>query len=118
MGKAPVIWTMHGGMHPRNRFDVDMTEDRSEPAQLGFDLGEPPKQVGYVPNLAEIREDLDEILTSARAVTADALWDQRTFRYNKIVFPQMACWLPDDERQQLCFVFFCELERIELLMAA
>lgn len=39
-------------------------------------------------------------------------------RYNKVVFPRMARWLPDDERDQLCFEFFRELERIELLMAA
>lgn len=30
----------------------------------------------------------------------------------------MTKWLPDDEREQLCFEFFRELERIELLMAA
>ncbi len=74
--------------------------------------------MGYVPNLAEIREDLADILASARAVTAEALWDERTYRYNKVVFPQMSRWLPDDERDQLCFQFFQELERIELLMAA
>ena len=95
-----------------------MTKGKSGPAQLGFDLGEPPKTVGYVPNLAEIREDLGEILASARAVTADNMWDTRTYRYNKVVFPQMSRWLPDEERDQLCFEFFRELERIELLMAA
>jgi len=95
-----------------------MADESAGPAQLGFDLGEQPKSVGYVPNLAEIREDLAEILASARAVTAESLWDQRTYRYNKVVFPQMSRWLPDDERDQLCFQFFQELERIELLMAA
>jgi hypothetical protein len=30
----------------------------------------------------------------------------------------MACWLPDDEAQQLCFEFAKELERIERLLAA
>jgi hypothetical protein len=109
---------MHGAISPRNRFDVEMPEDKSEPAQLGFDLGELPKAVGYVPNLTEIREDLDEILASARAVTAESLWDTPTYRYNKVVFPQMSKWLPDDEREQLCFEFLRELERIELLMAA
>lgn len=86
--------------------------------QLGFDLGDDPKPVSYEPDIAEVREDLAEILASARAVTADALWDERTYRYNKVVFPQMSRWLPDDEREQLCFQFFQELERIELLMAA
>lgn len=87
-------------------------------AQLGFDLGEKPSPKGYQPDLAEIRDDLESILQSAKGVTADALWDQRTYRYNKVIFPQMSRWLPDDEAQQLCFAFFKELERIEMLMAA
>ncbi len=71
-----------------------------------------------MPTADEIREDAAAILASARAVTADNLWDRRTYRYNKVVFPQMTRWLPDEERDQLCFEFFEELERIELLMAA
>jgi hypothetical protein len=86
--------------------------------QLGFELGDDPKPVSYEPDQDEVREDALAILASARAVTADALWDERTYRYNKVVFPQMTRWLPDDERAQLCFEFFRELERIELLMAA
>ena len=86
--------------------------------QLGFDLGDDPKQASYEPNQDEVREDALAILASARAVTAENLWDQRTYRYNKVVFPQMTRWLPDDERDQLCFEFFRELERIELLLAA
>ena len=86
--------------------------------QLGFDLGDGPASASYEPSLDEVREDLAEILASARAVTEEALWDERTYRYNKVVFPQMSRWLPDDERDQLCFAFFQELERIEMLMAA
>jgi hypothetical protein len=86
--------------------------------QLGFDLGDGAKPASYEPDPAEVREDALAILASARAVTAENLWDQRTYRYNKIVFPQMTRWLPDDERDQLCFEFFQELERIEMLMAA
>ena len=98
---------------------VEMAEEQHfGQAQLGFDLGEKPSPKGYQPDLAEIREDLGAILQSAKEVTADALWDQRIYRYNKVVFPQMSRWLPDDERNQLCFAFFQELERIERLMAA
>lgn len=86
--------------------------------QIGFDLGDAPTGGGDEPNLAEIREDLAEILASARNVTALAPWDGRTYRYNKIVFPQMTRWLPDDEAAQLCFQFAREMERIELLLAA
>lgn len=93
-----------------------MTGDRAD--QLNFDLGDAPVPTGYQPNLAEIREDLESILASARSVTAEALWDQRTYRYNKIVFPRISSWLPKDEADQYCFAFFRELERIDLLMAA
>jgi len=83
-----------------------------------FDFGERAEPGGYEPSLDEVREDLGAMLESARAVTADNVWDLRTYKYNKIVFPQMSRWLPDDERDQLCFEFFRELERIEILMAA
>ena len=95
-----------------------MHDDSTNSAQLGFDLGEKPEPRSYEPDRDEVREDLNAILESARAVTADALWDQRTYRYNKVVFPQMSKWLPDEERAQFCFEFFKELERIDLLMAA
>lgn len=86
--------------------------------QLGFGFAEDKPATVWTPDPAEVREDAQAILASARAVTADNLWDQRTYRYNKVVFPNMTKWLPDDEREQLCFEFFRELERIELLMAA
>ena len=95
-----------------------MHNNSANPDQLGFDLGEKPQTQTWEPDPDEIREDAQAILASARAVTADNLWDQRTYRYNKVVFPNMTRWLPDEERDQLCFEFFQELERIELLMAA
>lgn len=87
-------------------------------AQTGFDLGESPTGGAYQPNLAEVREDLAAILATARDVTELSPWDSRTYRYNKIVFRQMARWLPDDEAAQLCFEFAQEMERIEMLLAA
>lgn len=95
-----------------------MSEEGSNTEQLGFDLGLAPEHASEWPNPDEVREDALEMLAAARAVTAECLWDRRTYRYNKVVFPQMTRWLPDDEREQLCFAFFRELERIELLMAA
>ncbi len=95
-----------------------MERDQTGMDEPQFDFGEKPAPRGYEPNLDEVREDLGVILEAARAVTAENLWDLRTYKYNKIVFPQMSKWLPDDERDQLCFEFFRELERIELLMAA
>ena len=77
-----------------------------------------PPRPSHEPDLGEVREDLAAMLDEARRVTADSLWDERTYRYNKIVFPQMSRWLPEDEAQQLCFEFSRELERIEKLLAA
>jgi hypothetical protein len=89
-----------------------------EDEQFGFDLGEGFVRSAYEPDLGEIREDLAVILASARGVTAVSPWDQRTFLYNRIVFNQMARWLPDEERDQFCFEFAREAERIEMLLAA
>lgn len=96
-----------------------MNDTTSNSGQLGFGFAdERPVAESWTPDPDEVREDAQAILASARAVTAENLWDTRTYRYNKVVFPQMTKWLPDEERDQLCFEFFRELERIELLMAA
>ncbi len=96
-----------------------MDDNATKTGQLGFGFAEDrPAVSAWTPDPDEVREDAQAILASARAVTANNLWDTRTYRYNKVVFPQMTKWLPDDEREQLCFEFFRELERIELLMAA
>ncbi len=94
----------------------DLAADRED--QLGFDLGGKAPARSCEPDRDEIREDLAAILESARSVTAEEPWDERTYRYNKVVFPQMTRWLPEHEAAQLCFAFKQELERIELLLAA
>jgi len=87
-------------------------------AQLGFDLGESTAAKSYAPDPAQVREELLEILALARDADTVSPWDARTFRYHRTVFPQMARWLPDDERDQLCFEFAQHAERIETLLAA
>ena len=90
----------------------------SGPAQMGFDLADTAPSKSYEPDANEIRQELNVILAEARAATDDSPWDERTFKYHKVVFPQMANWLPADERDQLRFEFAQEVERIELLLAA
>ncbi|MCW2336598.1 hypothetical protein M2337_000831 [Sphingobium sp. B2D3A] len=90
----------------------------SGPRQLGFDMGDAGKPVSYEPDRDQVRAELTEILETARSAKDTAPWDARTFLYHKVVFPQMARWLPDDERDQLCFEFASQVERIELLLAA
>ena len=86
--------------------------------QFGLDLGIKPQGTSSGIDPDEVRTEMKLMLASARNATAEAPWDERTFRYNKLVFPQMARWLPDDEAAQLCFEFRIEVERIEPLLAA
>lgn len=90
----------------------------SGPRQLGFDLGEAAPPASYEPDRDEVRAELTAILEAAKGALDEAPWDAPTLLYHKVVFPQMARWLPEDERSQLCFEFAREVERIELLMAA
>ena len=88
------------------------------PEQLGFDLGDKPAPRSYEPDRDEVRAELFAVLAQARAARDRCPWDRRTLRYHQVVFPQMANWLPQDERDQLCFEFATEMARIEALMAA
>lgn len=90
----------------------------SGPKQFGLDLGETTTPQSFEPDPNEIRQELHEILKEARSATNASPWDERTFNYHKVVFPQMANWLPAEERDQLRFEFAQQIERIEFLMAA
>ena len=90
----------------------------SGPNQFGFDLGDGRQPQSFAPDCAEIRAELIGVLEMARGATDEMPWDEGTFLYHKVVFPQMARWLPDEERDQLCFEFAKEIERLELLLAA
>ena len=90
----------------------------SGPKQFGFDLGDVEPAKSFEPDREEVRRELNGILAEARSATSGSPWDERTLNYHKVVFPQMANWLPTDERDQLRFEFAQELERIELLLAA
>ena len=70
-----------------------------------------PKQVEYVPDLDRIRSRLNAVLEVARAAPARP-WSAKEQRMWQTVFPNMSKWLPDDERDQLCFEFAAEIERL------
>jgi hypothetical protein len=91
---------------------------RKEPEQLGLDMFDEPDPKSEWPDPEEIRVKLLATLHIAQRALDACPWDERTFKYHKTVFPQMANWLPDDEANQLRFEFAREVERIELLMAA
>ena len=86
--------------------------------QISMDLGEKVMAKSFEPDREDVRRELHEVLETAKAATCECPWDERTFRYHKVVFPQMANWLPESERDQLRFEFAQEVERIEILMAA
>jgi hypothetical protein len=87
------------------------------PNQLGLGLEDTrPDPTKIDPQ--RVREELHAVLALARSSRDFAPWDRRTHRYHQVVFPQMACWLPDDEAAQLRFEFEREIARIEHLLAA
>lgn len=70
-----------------------------------------PAPPSHLPDPEEIRARLHALLAKARAAERMP-WDERKARMWQIVFPQMANWLPDDERDQLRFEFAQEIERL------
>ena len=67
-------------------------------------------QPDIVPDPDRVRQRLHDILETARAAP-NVPWPEKKQRVWTIVFPNMAKWLPDDERDQLCFEFAREIER-------
>ena len=66
----------------------------------------------YSPDPAKVRAQLRGIIAEARSATI-LPWEHRRLALYRIIVPQMASWLPSDERQQLCFEFETELARLE-----
>ena len=87
------------------------------PAQLGLGLEDTrPDPTRVDPQ--EVRDELHAILATAQAAQGEAPWDRRTHQFHRVVFPQMANWLPTEEADFLRRQFTLELERIEPLLAA
>lgn len=90
----------------------------NEPDFFSVGLEDTAKAKSYEPDRDEVREELLGVLAEAKAATDECPWDERTFKYHKVVFPQMANWLDAAERDQFRFEFAQEVERIESLIAA
>lgn len=70
-----------------------------------------PPPPSHLPDPEDIRRRLHALLAKARGAE-QMPWDERKARMWQIVFPQMANWLPEDERDQLRFEFAQEIERL------
>lgn len=88
--------------------------------QTGFDFGEVPHDPDKpLFDSDEMRGECLALLAEARANLVKLAWDAETLNYNRILFPNVASWITDEDvRAQLCFDFDQECQRIELLLAA
>ena len=71
-----------------------------------------PEVDPHLPKPDEVRAKLRLVLSEVKAAESMP-WDERKTRRWQTIFPQMANWLPDDERDQLCFEFAQEIERLK-----
>jgi hypothetical protein len=75
------------------------------------DLFGPVPQHDLRPDPADVRAKLHLVIGKARAAPATP-WSRKDMEFYRVVFPQMAAWLPDEEARQLCFAFAMELDRL------
>lgn len=61
-----------------------------------------------------VRGKLTRALEALRACKSGSPWPDDRTRRNRIIFPQMANWLPQDEADRLRAEFRAELERLDL----
>ena len=81
-------------------------------AQQDLFGNEPTAQQTYLPDPANVRAKLHLVLSQAKAAPASP-WRAKDREFYRVVFPQMANWLPDDEARHLRFAFETELARLE-----
>ena len=73
---------------------------------------EPAIQQSYLPDPADVRAKLTLVLSQAKAAPGIP-WREKDREFYRVVFSQMANWLPDEEAAQLRFEFETELARLE-----
>lgn len=70
-----------------------------------------PPVMSYLPDPADIRRRLTGLLEKARNA-ATLPWTERDARMWRIVFPNMANWLPEQEANELRAAFAEEMRRL------
>ncbi len=74
------------------------------------DLFGPPPRMSYAPKPEKVRQKLGAMLAQIRDAKE---WNEKEFGLNKVIFPQMANWLPEDEADELRRQFAAEVARLE-----
>jgi hypothetical protein len=69
--------------------------------------------VSYAPKPEKVRQKLLAMLDQIRA--EECPWSEKELGLNKVVFPQMANWLPAEEAARLREEFAAEVARLEAL---
>lgn len=89
----------------------------NKPAQgdlfAGLEEPRPDWEVKVDPEMIRLR--LRQLLAQARATEEGLPWPYEKTRMWRVVFPQMANWLPHEEAEQLRAEFRAELERLGAL---
>ena len=86
-----------------------------EPTQGDLFAGKAPRNEGIgVAKPDQVRARLLKLLAEARAAQSASPWNERTTRMYRVVFPQMASWLPEAEAEQLRFEFAQEMRRLNI----
>ncbi len=76
------------------------------------DLFGPPPPVSYAPKPEKVRQKMLAMLGQIQGAE-ECPWSEDELGLNKVIFPQMANWLPEDEAAALRREFAAEVARLE-----
>jgi hypothetical protein len=76
------------------------------------DMFGPPPRRSYAPDPEKARQKLLAMLAAVKGADENP-WSDDELGLNKVIFPQMANWLPEEEAARLRAEFAAEVARIE-----
>jgi hypothetical protein len=78
---------------------------------------QPSPVISSIPSVDAVRARLAAMLARLRAATLNPPFTARELAYWEVVTPQMANWLPQDERDEICAEFSEHISRLSKLAA-